>query len=214
MVYGWSYTWRPIVSELVFVQSYVRGLWNHTWSLAVEEHFYLLLPLVLILVLRLNRGSATPFKPVLALAACVAVIALILRLLNWYYRPTYSNMTHLFASTSDSTRCSLALPSPMPTISIRPGSPGIALPLAAVADSRRRGLAGTPAFVFRLEKTPFIYTLGLTLFYLGSGMLLVGILLSKISPSSHLIVLMAMLGAYSYSIYLWHMPVLPVGGFP
>jgi peptidoglycan/LPS O-acetylase OafA/YrhL len=47
---------------------------------------------------------------------------------------------------------------------------------------------------------------GFTIFYFGSGILLVGILLCSL-PRSRLIVLMAMLGGYSCSIYLWHMPV-------
>jgi hypothetical protein len=38
----------------------------------VEEHFYLLLPLVFSLVLSWNRRSSTPLKPVLALAAIVS----------------------------------------------------------------------------------------------------------------------------------------------
>src|SRR5215470_10370022 len=28
-----------VLSEVFFVQNYRRGLWPHTWSLAVEEHF-------------------------------------------------------------------------------------------------------------------------------------------------------------------------------
>ncbi len=28
--------------ELLFVQNYFNGVWGHTWSLAIEEHFYLL----------------------------------------------------------------------------------------------------------------------------------------------------------------------------
>lgn len=28
-----------LLAELFFVQNYFDGLWNHTWSLAVEEHF-------------------------------------------------------------------------------------------------------------------------------------------------------------------------------
>src|SRR5438874_883596 len=35
-------------SELFFVQSYIAPIWPHTWSLAVEEHFYVALPLLLL----------------------------------------------------------------------------------------------------------------------------------------------------------------------
>ena len=41
-------------AELLFMQSYFEGIWGLTWSLAVEEHFYLLLPL-LVLLLRDGR---------------------------------------------------------------------------------------------------------------------------------------------------------------
>lgn len=42
--------------------------------------------------------------------------------------------------------------------------------------------------------------------YIDSGMILVGILQSPI-PSHRSVSLLATLGAFSYSIYLWHMPV-------
>ncbi len=34
-----------LLSEIFYVQSYFDGLWMHTWSLAVEEHFYLIFAL-------------------------------------------------------------------------------------------------------------------------------------------------------------------------
>src|SRR5205823_1760768 len=43
---------RKMLSELLFLQSYLPRIWGHTWSLAVEEHFYLALPLLFLL---LNR---------------------------------------------------------------------------------------------------------------------------------------------------------------
>lgn len=39
------YTAHQILSELFYLQSYIPGMWAHTWTLAVEEHFYLLLSL-------------------------------------------------------------------------------------------------------------------------------------------------------------------------
>jgi len=87
---------------------------------------------------------------------------------------------------------------------------------AGVFTPRRRFLiAGgalllTPAFIFPLETSPFIYTIGFTVFSVGSGMMLVGILLSQI-PDGQPVGTLATLGKYSYSIYLWHMFVLVWG---
>lgn len=48
---------RPLWPEIVFMQSYFWGYWNHTWSLAVEEHFYIVLPILLWLILKTSRWS-------------------------------------------------------------------------------------------------------------------------------------------------------------
>src|SRR5690349_6303271 len=34
---------RQITAEALFVQNYFQGFWIHSWSLAIEEHFYILL---------------------------------------------------------------------------------------------------------------------------------------------------------------------------
>src|SRR5262249_23529139 len=41
---------KGLIGELLFLQNYLAALWNHTWSLAVEEHFYLGLALLLFLL--------------------------------------------------------------------------------------------------------------------------------------------------------------------
>jgi peptidoglycan/LPS O-acetylase OafA/YrhL len=69
-----------------------------------------------------------------------------------------------------------------------------------------------PAFIFPLETTPFIYTLGLTLFYVGSGLILIGVLTFKI-PENGFVTSAAYIGSHSYSIYLWHLP-LAIWGLP
>ena len=44
--------------EILFIQNYFPGFWGHTWTLAVEEHFYIGLPLLLIVVYRFTGGRA------------------------------------------------------------------------------------------------------------------------------------------------------------
>src|SRR5262249_45569707 len=62
-----------------------------------------------------------------------------------------------------------------------------------------------PAFYFP-RHTPFIFTYGLTLFYLGSGCLLVAALGWQ-TPTTRIASAVAYTGSHSYSVYLWHMPV-------
>lgn len=198
-----------LASELLFLQSYLPGLWTHTWSLAMEEHFYLLLPLALSLMLRRNHDSPMPLRPILSLAAALAVFVLASRILNWYLRPSYGNLTHLFAShlRLDSLVFGVAISYVYHFHSSR---------FERVFGGRQRflllggALLLTPAFAFALETTPFIYTIGLTIFYVGSGMMLIGTLVSEI-PRDRLVAALANIGKHSYSIYLWHMFVLGWG---
>lgn len=206
LLYGHTVSGYSLASELLFLQSYEPGMWNHTWSLAVEEHFYLMLPLVLSLILRLNRKSKTPLGPVLPLAWCIAVFVCCLRLVNWEVHPAYSHQTHLFPThlRLDSLFFGVAMSY---TYHFRPSAFRDRLAPWRRALMVSGALLLVPAFVFPLETTPFIFTGGLTVFYLGSGMLLAGVLLSEV-PRHRVVNVLAMLGACSYSIYLWHMFVI------
>ena len=35
------FNWNQVLSEIFYLQNYLPNVWLHTWSLAVEEHFYL-----------------------------------------------------------------------------------------------------------------------------------------------------------------------------
>eukprot|EP00961_Rhodomonas_salina_P301385 3940442-Rhodomonas_salina.1 len=66
IVYGpSSVTRQQIFGEMFYLQNFVGKLQGHTWTLAVEEHFYVLLPLAL-----LASGSKFP-------RVCISVIALV-----------------------------------------------------------------------------------------------------------------------------------------
>lgn len=199
-----------LLAEVFFVQSYLAGMWNHTWSLAVEEHFYILLPLALTVLLRWGQSTRSPGRPILLAAALVALGALAGRVVNWHLRPSYAHLTHLFPShlRLDSLFFGVAI-----AYAYHFHPAGFCRRLTPL----RHFLIGcgfallVPAFAFRLEDTPFVYTYGLTCFYVGSGMLLVGVLLSQV-PAGRIVRTLAVLGGYSYSIYLWHMPVGAWGG--
>jgi peptidoglycan/LPS O-acetylase OafA/YrhL len=67
-----------------------------------------------------------------------------------------------------------------------------------------------PFFIFRMEDAPWISSIGLTIGYLGAGCVLLT-LMSADLPDNLLVNYAARVGKYSYSIYLWHFPVLVWG---
>ena len=72
------------------------------------------------------------------------------------------------------------------------------------------GLTGAacfvPAFVYELNETMWMWTIGLTMLYLGGGFLLLALLKSDFRGNRFLL-RVSDIGKYSYSIYLWNLPV-------
>jgi peptidoglycan/LPS O-acetylase OafA/YrhL len=200
-----------IISELAFVQNYGPALWHHTWSLAVEEHFYL--TLLIFLVFLSPRGASNPFRSVPIIFAGVALGELGFRIAITHWLP-YADKTHLFPShlRMDSLFCGVVISYFYHYHSAS---------FMARAWRNRRVLLSlgiallAPPFIFQLETTPFIPTVGLTLCYLGSSCLMVAAL--TVAETRHPISrALAYVGSRSYSIYLWHLPVqlwlTPYGG--
>lgn len=91
--------------EAAFLQNYYfvpmpRGTcWIHLWSLAVEEHFYIALPLLLLLLLKLKRFT---FGAILGIWSALAIACLLLRV-EYLNRtellpyPTHLRIDELFA---------------------------------------------------------------------------------------------------------------------
>src|SRR5256885_12462966 len=71
--------WSAYLPEMLFYQSYQPDrVWQHTWSLAVEEHFYILLPALLLIMLlfRKKAGCPDPFRMVPMVCASFATFGL------------------------------------------------------------------------------------------------------------------------------------------
>ena len=59
-------------TDFLFFQSYQAGALGHAWSLSVEEHFYVLLPLLLITGIKLSPNSEFRWLPWLTAIAVIA----------------------------------------------------------------------------------------------------------------------------------------------
>lgn len=199
---------RNLIHELVFVQNYLPTAWwgrEHAWSLAVEEHFYFLLPPLLLLLLRWESFRRAPLRWTTTLVAGLGLLALLGRC--WMIRRGADPLPVQFAThfRLDALAFGVLLSvlwhfSPEKIDKIR------RLRFALVPI----GLLLTVPCYFLVNEHPFIITFGLTLNYLGYGMLLAGVLtLPRLLPGP-LERSLAFVGFYSYSIYLWHLPFLAV----
>jgi peptidoglycan/LPS O-acetylase OafA/YrhL len=197
---------RPMLGEALFVQNYVGGLWDHTWSLGVEEHFYLLLALLTASLLHQWRrtGGTNPFAWLPWICLVVAVVCASLRATKAGL--PFSTMTHLFGTHIRIDALFFGV-----LLSYCWHFKGLATNTRIANRARWLFAAGVlllmPAFLFELEHTPWLPVAGLTAFYIGSGALLLAMLYTHI-PDLRAIRGMATVGTFSYSIYLWHLPVL------
>ena len=206
-----------LIAEALFIQNYYGGLWGHTWSLCIEEHFYLLLTGVLYLLWRRASRGASPFDVIPKMTLVIAVVLLAARIVTYLLvvpydfqkqmKPTHLRIDSLlfgvclayfhhfhrekFASVITKNRLWILLFS-----------------LAALA----------PALIFPVSSA-FMSTIGFSLLYLGFG----GVLLLALYPTDSSVVsplrrlfgaagnLLARIGTYSYSIYLWHLVAASLG---
>lgn len=195
--------WSNIRAEVFFYQNYAAGLWFHTWSLAVEEHFYLLLALALFLYSRTNPDWQ---RPSALLRAIIALILLVIamRVANSFDHP-YNEGHDLFSTH-------LRLDSLLFGTLLSHFHTFHQQALAAWVH-RSKPLLWTLFAVAAAELSfvppgnNFGHTFGLTLLYVGFGALLLLCLYRNRSfedSKSRLVKTLAALGRDSYSIYLWH----------
>lgn len=192
------------LSEVFFVQNYFPGLWYHTWSLGVEEHFYLLLPLLLLAIA--NRRKSFKLFPAFFLIAATSILAFRV----WFAvttEPTGANMSALHFQTHfriDSLLFGALLsyyhwfePSKLDFSKKRSR-------LCLLVAAMLVGLAvvlGKPYIASSLNSTVFYVAFGLAMLVAVNSERFMRFGATKIGR------FLAYLGMHSYSIYLWHEPV-------
>jgi len=195
-------TTKQYLHEVFFVQSYLQPIWQHTWSLSVEEHFYLLLPMALWAMQRFDR-SPDPFRHLLKVFAVAAVACPILRVVATHQRgwsvlmPTMQSHLRVDALLFGVLLCYLRQFRPEMYRQLAQSRAGLVM----------MAVAAITLLAFHKEDAAMM-TFGLTFLYLGFGFLLIRTVDASPPRIARFVVRpLASIGIYSYSIYLWHVVV-------
>ena len=163
---------------------------GYTWSLAVEEHFYIGLAILFALLMKYRPANNFDLIPTLFFS--IGIYCLYMRWINITHPKVYFYLEYLFSTHLRIDSLCFGV-----FISYLVHFKKLTLP------SKRISIVGTILL-------GILFILGVILFYLGSGLVVLGAL--KLEKSKSFILnSIGTLGTASYSIYLWHIPVNSYG---
>ncbi len=220
-LFYFSNWWQIATSSNYFVATGPASPLTHTWSLSVEEQFYLLWPLVVVAVMHFGRSYLRGVKVILGISVvgCIAS-ALEMALL---YSPA-GNTTRIYFGTDTHAQsilvgtalaCAVALrqerETRRPSHAARSGSqPPSKLQRGALAALGVGGAVVIALVIATLNGTSSLtYEGAFLLCSLASAAMIISVLAAPSGLLSRFLSLrpLVLLGLISYGVYLWHFPV-------
>lgn len=192
--------YQNLFAEIFYFQNYHSGLWSHTWSLAVEEHFYIFLPIIFCFLqaFSVRHNSKMTFIYLLFLVVIVNLLK-------------YNQNLNLASDNRITFYSHLRIDALLFGVLLsycykyftkwfQWWTKYISLPIIVLALPLiyKIGVAG----VF----SPIQFEYGYTILYIYFGNLLLWTISTETVFENKVFFLPVKLGFYSYSIYLWHMP--------
>ncbi len=201
--------WHLIYAhQSYFAQFSTPSPLQHTWSLAIEEQFYLVWPLVLLLLLRLAPGRWR--RAGMVLTVSLGVLSAVLMALLFHpgsdpSRVYFGTDTRLFDLMAGATLAFAAASRPQPGEGARRAWHALG-PLAAAVLAVFWVTAGTPTGL----PTNFMFQGGFLVCAALAGLVVADARLVQPGWFSRALAWgpLHFLGTISYGVYLWHWPVI------